>query len=116
MRTTTFGRIASSLVLTALLLAAGWAANAALAQDPGEIFFLGTAPTTNVFTYQGRLDDGGRPANGAYDFRFRLFNQQSGGTQIGATNTIDDVPVANGIFTVYLLSDPLTAVFTGGTR
>lgn len=39
---------------------------------------------TTSFTYQGRLSDGGTPANGNYDLQFALFDSVSGGIQIGA--------------------------------
>lgn len=55
-----------------------------------------------AFTYQGRLDNNGAPANGAYDFEFALFDAASGGSQIGATVTVNGVAVSNGIFTVSL--------------
>ncbi len=58
---------------------------------------MGTA-----FTYQGRLTDGGQPADGTYDFRFRLFDAASGGSQVGSTVTRSGVRVAEGLFTVEL--------------
>ena len=54
------------------------------------------------FTYQGRLMDGGSPANGSYDFQFNLFNALSGGAQVGPTLTQTGVTVSNGLFTVQL--------------
>jgi len=54
------------------------------------------------FTYQGSLIDGGSPANGAYDFEFKLFNDASVGTQVGSTLTKGDVDTSEGIFTVEL--------------
>ncbi|HMD55678.1 MAG TPA: hypothetical protein VKJ65_14120, partial [Phycisphaerae bacterium] len=36
-----------------------------------------------AFTYQGRLNGGGSPANGLYDFQFALSNAPSGGSQVG---------------------------------
>jgi len=57
------------------------------------------AQTTSV-TYQGKLTDGGNPANGQYDFVFRLFD--SSGTQIGGDLEKGDVQVTGGIFTVSL--------------
>jgi hypothetical protein len=51
------------------------------------------AQTTSV-TYQGKLTDGGNPANGKYDFVFRLFD--SSGTQIGGDLEKGDVPVTGG--------------------
>src|SRR5713226_9033597 len=50
------------------------------------------------FTYQGRLTDGGTPANGNYDLQFALWDSLSGGTQVGSTQTVSSVSVAGGIF------------------
>lgn len=72
-----------------------------------------TALTTS-FTYQGRLTDGGSPANGAYDLRFILYDADTGGAQVGATVTRDDVQVTNGLFTVDL--DFGASVFQGDAR
>jgi hypothetical protein len=33
---------------------------------------------TTAFTHQGRLNNGGSPANGSYDLTFALFNAASG--------------------------------------
>lgn len=54
------------------------------------------------FTYQGRLTDGGTPANGTYDLQFQLVD--GGGNPQGAPNpnTITGVLVTNGVFTVTL--------------
>src|SRR5437868_13140598 len=57
---------------------------------------------TTSFTYQGRLTDGGTPANGNYDLQFALFDSLSGGTQIGSTQTVNTVLVVNGVFNVSL--------------
>ncbi|MBK8466113.1 MAG: tail fiber domain-containing protein [Chloracidobacterium sp.] len=57
---------------------------------------------TTEFTYQGSLQDGANPANGNYDFEFRLFDLASGGVQQGSTVQRLNVAVANGIFTVSL--------------
>jgi hypothetical protein len=54
------------------------------------------------FTYQGRLTDGGTPANGNYDLQFALFDSLSGGAQVGSPQTINTVAVSNGVFTVSL--------------
>src|SRR5262245_19095954 len=43
---------------------------------------------TTAFTYQGRLDSAGSPANGSYDFEFRIFDDATVGvpdTQYGPT-------------------------------
>lgn len=57
---------------------------------------------TTAFTYQGRLDLSGSPANGTFDFEFLLFGSESGGTQIGSTVSRNGVSVANGMFSVSL--------------
>jgi hypothetical protein len=57
---------------------------------------------TTGFTYQGRLTDGGTPANGDFGFVFRLFATAVGDTQIGQDVNIPVVTVENGIFTVTL--------------
>src|SRR5215510_12299838 len=49
---------------------------------------------TSGFTYQGRLTDGGIPANGNYDLQFALFDSLSGATQVGSTQTIPNVSVS----------------------
>jgi hypothetical protein len=51
------------------------------------------------FTYQGLLRDGGSPANSTYDFRFRLWNAESDGEQVGTDRFADDLSVAGGLFT-----------------
>jgi hypothetical protein len=61
---------------------------------------------TSTFTYQGRLTDGGTPANGTYDFQFKLYDTATvgSGTLQGSPNTITNaaVNVTNGVFTVQL--------------
>ena len=59
-------------------------------------------PMGTAFKYQGRLTDGGSPANGDYDFNFSLYDALSGGSQVGSTFSVNGVPVANGLFTVEL--------------
>ncbi len=53
-----------------------------------------------AFTYQGELNDGGVPASGPHDFRFRLYSP--GGVQLGSTLCADNVAVDGGRFTVQL--------------
>ena len=64
-----------------------------------------------AFTYQGRLNTNGGPANGSYDFNFTLWSANSGGSEIGGTLTDADVGVTNGLFTVTL--DFGSGIFTG---
>jgi len=54
------------------------------------------------FTYQGRLNQSGSPVNGTVNLDFSLWDSLAAGTQIGSTQTITSVPVANGLFTVEL--------------
>jgi len=89
------------IVTCAAGLAVGLAASQAWPQSP-----LGTA-----FTFQGQLKEEGGPANGEYDFVFRLFDASSGPAQIGGDWVVDDWPVNNGLFTVQL--DFGAGVFTG---
>jgi formylglycine-generating enzyme required for sulfatase activity len=63
-----------------------------------------------AFTYQGRLNSGGSPASGLYDFVFSLSNAPSGGSQVGGSVTNLAVGVTNGLFTTTL---DFGAVFTG---
>lgn len=86
-------------LIAATLLAGG----IALAQDPeplrpqGASDALGTA-----FTYQGRLLDGGSPADGTYDLQFALYDALSDGNQVGNMVPVEDVEVTDGYFTVEL--------------
>lgn len=59
-------------------------------------------PVGTDFTYQGKLEDNGVPANGLYDFEFRLFDALTGGLQSGPLLTANDIPVENGVFSVPL--------------
>lgn len=58
------------------------------------VFGQGTA-----FTYQGRLNDNGLPANGSYDFTFELFATNNGGTALAGPVTNAAIGVSNGLFT-----------------
>src|SRR6266704_2925649 len=55
-----------------------------------------------AFTYQGRLTDNGALATNLYDFQFNVFATNSGGSPLTGAVSLDDVPVANGLFTVLL--------------
>ncbi|MFH1747891.1 MAG: hypothetical protein ABIG44_12725 [Planctomycetota bacterium] len=54
------------------------------------------------FTYQGQLKDAGIPADGDYDFVFRLFDAATDGAQVDSDYPVDDWPVSDGLFTVQL--------------
>lgn len=55
-----------------------------------------------AFSYQGKLYDGGNPANGNFDFQFTLFGQETGGSAVAGPIAIGDVDVNEGVFTVAL--------------
>ncbi|MCA9256968.1 MAG: hypothetical protein KDA33_15070, partial [Phycisphaerales bacterium] len=82
--------------------------------------WAGAAPLGSTWTYQGRITDGGVPLNDTADFRFSLWDAEgagdppSGGSQLGATMTITNVMVVDGVFTVQL--DFGAAVFNGDER
>jgi len=78
--------------ISALLLCLA-ASGAAVAQ---------TSPQLPDFTYQGRLQQSGAPANGSFDLAFALYDQATGGNQVGATVNYADFPVSDGIFSVSL--------------
>lgn len=58
------------------------------------------APLGSSFTYQGQLTQQGIPANGAFDFQFKLFDASGGGAQIGGDVARNAVVVDDGVFTV----------------
>lgn len=62
----------------------------------------GALAQTTAFTYQGRLQSGGAPASGLHDFRFRLYDAATAGTQVGLPVCVDNVGVTNGLFTVQI--------------
>ena len=68
----------------------------------------------NAIGYQGRLIDGGVPANGSYDLRFAVFDSAQEGNQIGIVLTNAATPVADSLFAVTLDFEP--GIFTGDAR
>jgi hypothetical protein len=64
----------------------------------------------SAFTYQGKLKDDSQPANGVYDFQFKLYDALSGGAQVGDSLTKNGVIVTEGLFSVLL---DFGAVFDG---
>lgn len=95
----------SSLIWQLPLLAAALLAlTATVRADP-----LGT-----VFTYQGRLLEGGAPANGSYDLSLLLFDAATNGAQIYMSQEFTALAITNGLFTLPLDFGPVA--FTGGAR
>jgi len=73
------------------------------------VFAQGTA-----FLYQGRLSDGGSPANGKYDLRFTIYDAGTNGNAVSVILTNSATVVTNGLFTVNL--DFGQGIFTGLDR
>jgi hypothetical protein len=69
---------------------------------------------TTAFTYQGKLNDTGAPANGSYDISFAAYDAAVGGDLIGAMVTNVAVSVSNGVFATSV--DLGAGVFTGDDR
>jgi hypothetical protein len=68
-----------------------------------------------AFTYQGRFNDTGQPANGFYDLQFALFDSPNlPGNIIAGPLTNSATGITNGLFTVTL--DFGAGVFTGPAR
>ena len=66
-----------------------------------------------AFTYQGRLNAGGSPANGSYDIAFSLYAATAGGVAIAGPVTNSAVGVTNGLFTTTV---DFGNVFTGASN
>jgi len=79
---------------------------------------LSVPAQSTAFTYQGKLADSGNPANGQYDFQFKVFDTQTvgTGTQQGTTQTLTNITVGAGIFTVQLDFGACATCFDGTAR
>jgi hypothetical protein len=66
---------------------------------------------STTFTYQGRLNSGGGPVSGNYDFRFRLAADPLGNSYISTPFLTNAIPVTNGLFLTTL--DFGAGIFTG---
>ncbi|MFN7550246.1 MAG: hypothetical protein ACK5SH_01490, partial [Pseudomonadota bacterium] len=63
--------------------------------------FAASAPAAAAtFVYEGRLDDGGAPANGRYDLRLSPFADAKSGAALAAPIVFEDVPVVDGRFRI----------------
>jgi hypothetical protein len=81
----------------------------ALDLGPATAFAQGTA-----FSYQGRLDTSGSPANGFYDLEFMVCDALTNGNVVGGPLTNSATGVTNGLFIVAL--DFGNSVFMGPGR
>lgn len=85
----------------------------AAASALGPLVAAAQTPVGYSFTYQGMLRTGAAPANGTYDFQFRLFDASSGGAAVGPWVCIDNKPVADGLIAADLV---FGSVFDGSAR
>lgn len=90
------------LFLAALLLATPFTARAQ------------TTANATTFTYQGYLTDAEGAVTGTCAFQFTLYDAAASGSQIGGTQTLPDVPVTDGVFSVRL--DFGAGAFEGSDR
>ena len=72
---------------------------------------LKLAAQGTAFNYQGRLNDGGVPANASYDIRFAVYDAVTNGSRVSVLVTNSAVAVSNGLFSVTLDFGP--GVFDG---
>ncbi len=77
------------------------------------LFGITAHAQTTSFTYQGRLNSSGTPANGVYDLQFTIYDAVTNGTALGVL-TNASTSVSNGLFTVKL--DFGSVVFNGNDR
>ncbi len=103
----------TKLFVTSLIVLLGVGLSVAIVSAQGPAPRAPRADPRTTFTYQGRLTSGGAPANGAFDFEFKLYDAWTGGSQIGSTQYADDLSVSSGLFTVEL---DFGGVFTGAER
>ncbi len=61
-----------------------------------------TANAPTAVSYQGYLEENSLPAEGLFDFEFRLFDSPTAGTQIGGAIVQDDLDVTDGLFSTSL--------------
>ncbi len=66
------------------------------------LFAVSIAAQTTAFNYQGKLNDGGNPANATFQMEFKLFDALADGNQIGATVANSSISVVQGVFAVSL--------------
>jgi hypothetical protein len=90
-----------SFALTALLLI-GMMGSVPIGHAEGPIPNPPDTPLDTAFTYQGFLVYQGSYYDGVCDFRFGLFNVETGGTPIAPFIAVTGVRVRNGYFTVKL--------------
>jgi len=102
-----------ALLASGMLMLSLTGGNAAAQQVEPQEAVAPQAAIGTAFSYQGKLDDAGIPADGLYDFEFKLYDSSGGNGQVGSTVQADDVEVVDGFFTVEL---DFGSVFSGAAR
>lgn len=79
------------------------------------LLLAGSPASADPITYQGRLDDGGSPAEGSYDIRFTLYDDATPGApdNVLGTVTASATAVSGGVFQASL---DFGDVFDGAPR
>lgn len=99
--------VAAAALAAAIAIPAASVLGKAGTEPPASpVFAAADTPIANTFTYQGRLTDGGAPANGVYDIKFTFYDAETAGTAVGDADTKEqtkeDVLVTNGLFSTTL--------------
>ncbi len=59
-------------------------------------------PIGSAFTYQGRLDQNGAPANGSFDLKMELYDAAADGNLVGAAAELPAQTIVGGLFSAAL--------------
>lgn len=73
-------------------------------------------PLSEQFLYQGELTDNGLPADGNYDFIFRLYDAASGGSIVGVPISRTNIPVDGGYVETAVGFGGIGLIFAGERR
>ncbi len=104
------------IIFVALAVLALLAVATVQAGSPTQLPHNTTVPAAlnTGFTYQGQLNLDGKPVKDTCAFQFSLYDDELASTQIGVTQSITDVKVVEGLFTIQLDFDG--SAFAGDTR
>ena len=84
--------VSISLVLLLITVGLIWSRDALASDDsPGQHLSPG-------FTYQGNLEEGGKPVEGEYNFSFEIFDAEVDGDSLGYLE-VESVKISGGYFT-----------------
>jgi hypothetical protein len=100
-------------VIFLLVLAVGLSRAQGMASERAMPALAPQAQVGTAFTYQGQLLRSGDPVTATCDMAFRLYDEATGGAQVGSPISMT-VPVTAGVFTVGL--DFGSSPFTGEAR